>query len=73
MFVCFDWPRSRAEPGYVYFFPLVPAKNVVKRVLSERHKTGAGRAMAEYRDMLSLPHQIVVGAPATDAAVRPLR
>lgn len=60
MFVCFGWPRSRSEPESVYFFPLVPARNVAKRVLSERHKTDAGRAMAEYRDMLSLPHQIIV-------------
>lgn len=63
MFVCFDWPRSQPEPGCVYFFPLVPAKNVVKRVLSNQHRTDAGRAMAEYRDMLSLPHEVVGGAP----------
>jgi hypothetical protein len=70
MFVCFEWPRSRAEPGSVYFFPLVPAKNVGKRVLSERHKTDAGRAMAEYRDMLSLPYKIVVGGDVANAAVK---
>lgn len=60
MYVCFGWPRSQPEPTAVYFFPLVPARNVAKRVLSPRHKTDAGRAMAEYRDMLSLPHQVVV-------------
>ena len=64
MFVCFDWPRSQVEPSYVYFFPLVPAQNVAKRVLSDRHKTDPGRAMAEYRDMLSLPHQIMDRRPA---------
>lgn len=58
MFVCF-WPRLVAEPSSIYFFPLVPAKNVTKRVLSETHKTDAGRAMVEYRDMLSLPHQVI--------------
>ena len=58
MFVCFDWPRSELEPGSVYFFPLVPARNVSKRVLSEAHKTDAGRAMVEYREMLSLPHTV---------------
>ena len=66
MFVCFGWPRLQPAPAAIYFFPLVPAKNVVKRVLSERHKTDAGRSMAEYRDMLSLPHQIVFD-PASDA------
>jgi hypothetical protein len=59
MFVCFGWPRLVAEPSSIYFFPLVPAKNVTKRVLSEAHKTDAGRAMVEYREMLSLPHQII--------------
>jgi hypothetical protein len=73
MFVCFDWPRSEAEPGYVYFFPLVPAKNVVKRVLSELHKTDAGRAMAEYRDMLSLPHQVIATRAPSGASVTPPR
>jgi hypothetical protein len=73
MFVCFDWPRSRPEPGSVYFFPLVPAKNVAKRVLSDQHKTDAGRAMAEYRDMLSLPYEIVVGRAVANAAVNPPR
>lgn len=58
MFVRFDWPRTEREPGTVYFFPLVPAKNVSKRVLSASHKTDAGRAMVEYRDMLSLPHTV---------------
>jgi hypothetical protein len=66
MFVCFDWPRKQAEPGSVYLFPLVPAKNVIKRVLSDKHKTDAGRAMAEYRDMLSLPHQIVAVRSGSD-------
>ena len=59
MFVCFGWPRLLAEPSAIYFFPIVPAKNVTKRVLSETHKTDAGRAMVEYRDMLSLPHQVI--------------
>lgn len=68
MFVCFEWPRSQHEPGSVYFFPLVPAKNVAKRVLSDQHKTDAGRAMAEYRDMLSLPYQIVAAARTDGAA-----
>lgn len=72
MFVCFDWPRAQAEPGAVYFFPLVPAKNVVKRVLSPQHKTDAGRAMAEYRDMLSLPYQIVaIGETGDDSVIQP--
>lgn len=71
MFVCFDWPRSKPEPGAVFFFPLVPAKNVVKRVLTDQHKTDAGRAMAEYRDMLSLPYQVVAAARTGGAATQP--
>jgi hypothetical protein len=60
MFVCFDWPDTRRKPGFVYFFPFVPATNVKRRVLSQRHKTDAGRAMAEYVDMLALPHRILL-------------
>lgn len=64
MIVCFDWPETRRKPGSIYFFPFVPATNVKRRVLSAKHKTDAGRAMAEYHGMLSLPHQILMPANA---------
>lgn len=60
MLVCFDWPETSGRPGSVYFFPFVPAKNVKRRVLSSRHKSDAGRAMAEYLGMLALPHQVLL-------------
>jgi hypothetical protein len=62
MIVCFDWPETSKEPGFVYFLPFVPAKNVKRRVLSSRHKTDMGRAMVEYLGMLSLPHQVLLSS-----------
>ena len=64
MFVCFAWPRTSPVPGVVYFFPFVPRTSVVKRVLSERHLTDAGRAMVEYQGMLDLPYGIVYESSA---------
>lgn len=61
MFACFGWPAGRPEPHVVWFFPLIPTRNLKMRVLSERHQTQAGRRMAEYVDMRSLPRFVVFG------------
>lgn len=48
MFVCFDWPEGQRQPGIVQFYPLVPKRSVMRRRLSKKHATQAGRLMAEY-------------------------
>lgn len=58
MFVCFDWPEGQPHPGVVHFYPLVPERSVRRRRLSQNHKTGAGRLMAEY-DLGDLPLLVV--------------
>jgi hypothetical protein len=58
LFVCFGWETGAATPGEVWFFPLVPAKNVKARILSERHST-PGRRMAEFVGMRALPHSVI--------------
>jgi hypothetical protein len=58
MFVCFGWETGADAPQEVWFFPLVPARNLTMRVLSERHAT-PGRSMAEYIGMRALPHAVV--------------
>ena len=58
MFACFGWPSEQQAPATIWLFPLIPARNVTLRVLSDRHAT-PGRKMAEYIDMKSLPHLVV--------------
>jgi hypothetical protein len=60
MFACFGWHASATEPEAVWFFPLIPTRNVKMRALSERHQT-PGRKMAEYVEMKSLPHFVLFG------------
>jgi hypothetical protein len=60
MFACFGWPGTASEPSTIWFFPFIPASNVTKRVLSERHQT-PGRRMTEYVAMRTVPHFIVFG------------
>jgi hypothetical protein len=63
LFVCFGWATGAVNPSEVWLFPLVPAKNVKLRVLSEKHST-PGRRMAEYVEMRKLPHAVVWRAEA---------
>lgn len=66
MFACFGWPKGEPEPDVVWFFPFIPVRNIVKRTLSERHKT-PGRRMTEYVGMRTLPHMVVYEKPPSDS------